>query len=373
MFITVSYLWVKLNFIVCLSYMMGPQYYNSYDRRQYMHHSARSGVSSSEWGVPPKTSREEKRFQPIRRRSTQKMAHAEIVHPSNDTMMMMRYKISFMLLVKVYFATLICSTQAFLPSTRGKTKITETRNLHTHNMPSIVDLRGAIGAEVSWQTSPKGHVSISLFSQKILHVVQSNPMLRNCFLCMALSAMGDLLAQQFEHWQKRPKRTNLQPIKEDPTSIQRLDIRRTTVLATFGFFVCGPFYSAWYPFVYELCRPWSLQQYGPWIPSIVKMVLELTFVEPMFLLSFFSYMNIAKGGSFGTLKKTIQSDFMVTYQYSLLFWPPIMLLSFRFVPVAALPIVVNIANAFWDAFLSYNNFHSTTPTNDDGDIVPVTL
>ena len=233
-------------------------------------------------------------------------------------------------------------------------------------MPSIADLRGR---EVSWQASPKGPLSISLFSQTV-HVVQSNTMLRNCFVCMALSAMGDLLAQQFEHWQKR---SNLETTKEEPTTIQHMDIRRATILASFGFFVCGPFYSAWYPFVYELCRPWSLQQYGPWIPSIVKMVLELTFVEPLFLLSFFAYVNIAKGGSLKTLKKTLRSDFLVTYRYSLLFWPPIMLFSFRFVPVAALPIVVNIANAFWDAFLSYKNFHSPTPTSDGGDVVPVTF
>lgn len=178
-------------------------------------------------------------------------------------------------------------------------------------------------------------------------VVQSNPLLGNSLVCMGLSAIGDLLAQRLEHSEA--------PTLSVPNS---LNVRRASRLAAFGFFLSGPLYSTWYPCLDTMCRPWALEMYGVWATPIVKMILEMILIEPIFLFSFFTFMNFSKGGTLRTLATKLQKEFFSTYRTSLMVWPPFMLLTFRFVPLAALTLVVNVANALWDGYLSYR--HSLT-------------
>jgi hypothetical protein len=180
--------------------------------------------------------------------------------------------------------------------------------------------------------------------------VRSSPVLKNCIMCMWLSAIGDVLAQrleQLEHSKKCGRKEN------------SIDPGRVARLATFGFVVSGPLYSTWYPFLDRLSHAWSLANYGVWTPPIVKMVLEMIFIEPLFLISFFGFMHFV--GTRNTLQsftRKIRAEFVPTYKTSLTVWPPFMLLSFRFVPLSALPSLVNVANTMWDAYLSYR--HSIT-------------
>jgi len=189
-------------------------------------------------------------------------------------------------------------------------------------------------------------------------VIWSSPLLTNSLACMWLSSLGDILAQKFEQFEK--------VASKQPGQATKMDTRRAARLAAFGFMVSGPLYSSWYPLLDSLCSPWSLAKYGVWATPIVKMVLELLLIEPIFLCSFFGFMNFAKGGTMQTFLQKIHSEFIPTYKMSLTIWPPIMLLSFRFVPVAALPMVVNAANALWDAYLSYKNSQSCDPVRDEG-------
>ena len=175
-------------------------------------------------------------------------------------------------------------------------------------------------------------------------IVHSSPIIGNSLVCMGLSAVGDLLAQRLEHMEA-PK----------ISQTNSLDIRRASRLAAFGFFLSGPLYSTWYPCLDNMCRPWALEIYGVWATPIVKMILEMILIEPIFLLSFFTFMNFCKGGTLRTLATKLQKEFFSTYRTSLMVWPPFMLLTFRFVPLAALTLVVNVANALWDGYLSYRH------------------
>ena len=255
------------------------------------------------------------------------------------------------------FACMLRESHAFVARARWNAKAIRKPN----KMAAFVNLRG--GAEPQRCEMVRATVESFPVLSQIFNVVHSSPLFGNSLVCMGLSAIGDILAQKFEHYEQRSTHS---PNIRAPTT-QPLDVGRTWMLASFGLFICGPLYSVWYPFVHELSRPWSLEKYGVWMLPVVKMVLELLFVEPLFLTSFFGYMNFAKGGNLSTLKQTILLEFLRTYKVSLAFWPPIMLISFRFVPVSLLPIVVNVANAFWDAFLSYQNSHSSAfDVNDDG-------
>jgi hypothetical protein len=232
-------------------------------------------------------------------------------------------------------ACMMCQAQAFLPTRRTTKKINE--------MTSFVN-RGR--RSEAMRTSKTVIVSSTLIGQ-IGNAVFSSRVLGNSFACMCLSAIGDILAQRFEHFEQKSK-----------IDFQRktsIDLQRAARLAAFGFIISGPLYSTWYPFLDALCRPWSLEKYGVWAPAIVKMVLEMIIIEPIFLISFFGFMNFAKRGTIGSLRQKIRSDFLPTYKTSLAVWPPFMLLSFRFVPLTALPMLVNAANAMWDGYLSYQH------------------
>lgn len=149
-----------------------------------------------------------------------------------------------------------------------------------------------------------------------------------------------------------------------------MDVYRTVTLASFGLLIAGPLYSMWYPFLDGVCHPWSLTKYGVWATPVVKMIIEMTFLEPVFLSLFFGFMNLAEGGNIQSFQQKMSSEFLPTYKTSLTVWPPYMLLSFRFVPVGAQTIAMNLAMAFWDAFLSYQNSRTTSIIISDG-LVPI--
>jgi protein Mpv17 len=244
--------------------------------------------------------------------------------------------------------SIVCQAQAFLVPPRKTEKI--------NKIASFVN-RG--GKSEAMRASKAVIVSSTLIGQ-IGDAVISSGILGNSFVCMLLSASGDVLAQIFE-----------QKSKTDFQRKTSIDLQRSARLAAFGFIIAGPLYSTWYPFLDALCRPWSLANYGVWAPAIVKMVMEMIFLEPIFLISFFGFMNFAQGGgTISSLGQKIRSDFLPTYKTSLIVWPPFMLLCFRFVPLSALFMVVNVANAMWDGYLSYEHSRTAGLLLNDDDPVP---
>jgi hypothetical protein len=135
--------------------------------------------------------------------------------------------------------------------------------------------------------------------------------------------------------------------------------------------VAGPLYSLWYPFLDDFCHPLTMTKYGVWAAPMIKVMIEMTFLEPVILALFFGYMNVIEGGTVDTYTTKMSSEFLPTYKTSLTVWPPFMLLSFRFVPVQGQTIAMNLAMVFWDAFLSYQNSHTTGTGSHSGQVLPV--
>jgi Mpv17 / PMP22 family len=224
--------------------------------------------------------------------------------------------------------------------------------------PYLTSLRGTTG---------KATASSVTLLVRMGNLIRSRPLLRNSLACMCLSAIGDLLAQRFELFQQRTKHSAKE---ENKSEFDLMDVYRTVTLASFGLLIAGPLYSMWYPFLDGVCHPWSLTKYGVWATPVVKMIIEMTFLEPVFLSLFFGFMNLAEGGNIQSFQQKMSSEFLPTYKTSLTVWPPYMLLSFRFVPVGAQTIAMNLAMAFWDAFLSYQNSRTTSIIISDG-LVPI--
>jgi Mpv17 / PMP22 family len=206
--------------------------------------------------------------------------------------------------------------------------------------------------------------ALPLFAQ--LKTVVSRPILRNSFACMCLAGIGDVIAQRFELFQRRVGKAKDDSDKSD---YELLDFQRAAALASYGLAVAGPLYSLWYPFLDDFCHPLTMTKYGVWAAPMIKVMIEMTFLEPVILALFFGYMNVIEGGTVETYTTKMSSEFLPTYKTSLTVWPPFMLLSFRFVPVQGQTIAMNLAMVFWDAFLSYQN--SQTTRLHGGTVVPV--
>jgi Mpv17 / PMP22 family len=187
------------------------------------------------------------------------------------------------------------------------------------------------------------------------NAIRSKPILRDSLACMCLSGIGDVLAQRFELFQHRTDAKQMTASGKPMSDYELLDFRRASSLASFGLLIAGPLYSHWFPFLDGLCSSWPLAKYGVWAAPTLKMLLEMTFLEPVILSVFFGYMNVAEGGTLETYKHKMREEFVLTYTASLAVWPPVMVLSFRFIPVAAQTVCMSLAEIFFDAFLSYRN------------------
>jgi hypothetical protein len=49
----------------------------------------------------------------------------------------------------------------------------------------------------------------------------------------------------------------------------------------------------------------------------------------------------------------MKRDVLPTYWVDIQVWTPVQMVNFRYVPVSWQPVVVNVANVGWNAYLSY--------------------
>ena len=174
------------------------------------------------------------------------------------------------------------------------------------------------------------------------------------------------------------------------------DWKRTAKCAGYGAFFTGPLLACWYPFLDRLCIHYRLAaRYGVWGAPIAKVVADEFVMDPPCIVTFFGYMAAwehyeqqpsqppqSQLQSFSSQSLTsmvqqppstllswpeifqskVQHQFFPTWTCSLMVWPPILLGTFRFLPLYAQAPVVNVCCIVWDAFLSYRN--SLTSSSD---------
>ena len=198
--------------------------------------------------------------------------------------------------------------------------------------------------------------------------------------------------------------------KNNTTITDWYDWKRTAKCAGFGALFMGPLLACWYPFLDRLCIHYRLAaRYGVWGAPIAKVVADEFVMDPPCIVTFFGYMAAwehyeqqqsharqSQLQSFSSQSPTsmvqqppstllswpeilyskVQHQFFPTWTWSLIAWPPILLGTFRFLPLYAQAPVINVCCIVYDAFLSYRNsltslsdspLEATTVLDDDDD------
>lgn len=220
--------------------------------------------------------------------------------------------------------------------------------------------------------------SKSLLFRHFQHYAMHHPVISNSILCLGLWTAGDLVAQYSEHeplQQQKDNESASSPSTPATTTTQstaiklwnKVDWTRTAQCAAYGAVVTGPFLAVWYPYLERVCIRYQIAaRYGIWGPPVAKVFAENVIVDPPSMALYFGYMTVcenAKDGDDGVPSSSIQSSFQHKIKTQLLpcwmtgltFWPPVLLASFRFLPVYAQAPFINVCFLFWDGFLSHRN------------------
>jgi len=172
--------------------------------------------------------------------------------------------------------------------------------------------------------------------------MDKRPVLANSILGFNLWVAGDLLAQSYEH-------------ENEP-----LNYKRTLQAASYGGFFTGPLYALWFPFLDRQCVAWKIASRftSGWAVPMVKVAADEIVMDPPSIVMFFTYMEFWHNqGKFDyqATKSKIISEFPRAWATSLVVWPAILLVTFRYVPLFAQSVVVNVCAIVWDGFLSHRN------------------
>lgn len=181
--------------------------------------------------------------------------------------------------------------------------------------------------------------------RRLARTMEERPILSNSIVCLKLWVAGDLLAQSYEH---------------DPE--HKYNLKRTCQVAAYGAVVSGPLYAAWYPYLDRKCIGWNLAKYGVWSVPIAKVVIDEFIMDPPTISMFFAYMTWCQNDmifNWELTKQKIKAELPRAWVTSLVTWPAVLVVTFRFVPTHFQTAVVNTCAVVWDGFLSHRNAVAT--------------
>ncbi|CAB9523469.1 MpV17 mitochondrial inner membrane protein [Seminavis robusta] len=198
-------------------------------------------------------------------------------------------------------------------------------------------------------------------SSRLQHWMEHHPVASNSLLCLNLWVAGDALAQysEFRHHHNRTSKDH-----DDESFLSHYDMRRTAQCAGFGACFTGPLIAVWYPYLDRVAIHYRMAaRYGVWGPPVMKVVADEFLMDPPCIVAFFGYMaawehhhDASSSSSWQDLfQAKLRDQFVPSWVTSLIAWPPILLGTFRYLPVFAQAPVINVCCIAWDAFLSHRN------------------
>lgn len=205
--------------------------------------------------------------------------------------------------------------------------------------------------------------------------MEDRPILANSALSLGLWTVGDILAQlsgqKIQHdnngsndISKSASATKTEtgaPTDDHitksttTTATVEIDWMRTFRCASYGAVVTGPLLAVWYPLLDRLCVRYNIVRYGSWAPAIAKVVADECVLDPPTIVLFFGFQNVGEGGTLETFRHKLEREFFTSWAASLIVWPPVLLGTFRFLPLYAQAPLINACCIVWDGFLSYRN------------------
>ena len=206
------------------------------------------------------------------------------------------------------------------------------------------------------------------FLRRLQRAMEHHPVLTNSVICFGLWVAGDGLAQVSEiHYSSN--RNNGSSRRYDNNDdddnressvlsyyMSRYDWYRTAKCASYGALISGPVLAVWYPWLDRLLTgaKYKLNPKG-WTQAVAKVAADEMIMEPPTLFVFYGYMNVFEGGTMSSFWQKLDQEFIRSWITSITYWPPVSLLSFRFLPVYWQAPVINFCCIIWDGYLSHRN------------------
>lgn len=144
-----------------------------------------------------------------------------------------------------------------------------------------------------------------------LRSLNERPVLTKSLTSGTLALLGDLIAQFIEHFR------NSKPFA----------LQRALQFASFGIVISGPIFHLWYKLLEKL-----FQGQQPTLKVVLmKMVVSMLFMRPLFLFVFFTYMPAIQGQTVEEIKKKIKNDLVPAWIASTIVWIPASFVSYKYV------------------------------------------
>ena len=234
--------------------------------------------------------------------------------------------------------------------------------------------------------SPPSSTPASFFRAAIAWYSQSleeRPVLTKSTTASLMGAVGDIVAQLVE--------TSL----EESSGSIRLDVRRTLSLAVEGFVISGPFMH----FGYDLLEAYlpvfqddnnydnnnNNSTYSSWFMVVCQVLVDALFMDSIMVATAIMTTSFLEGSNTTTNNnnksssnknafRTILQDLKVSYLpackaswISSVFWSPVQLLSFKYVPLPFRVAAVNLQDIAWFATISYMSHRCRKKQHQNGD------
>lgn len=173
-------------------------------------------------------------------------------------------------------------------------------------------------------------------------------LVRSMFSISGLMLTGDIIAQQLEDPSKSYVCDNDRFFKLPIPGFNReWNASRSARFATIGFISSGPISHCTYVLAFRLIPGTN------WFDVAKKVGGIVVFNTPIQLSSTFTLTTFFAGGNLADAVKKIKRDMWKTWKVSATFWPPLLALNMKVVPLYSQPIVGGVGWAVWNIFLAY--------------------
>jgi hypothetical protein len=134
---------------------------------------------------------------------------------------------------------------------------------------------------------------------------------------------------------------------------RKFDFSRSIASGIYGGLFLGPVGNLWYKGLDHSVSKYINSKTLPFIFLLVKVLLDIFIFGPVHVSVYFTWMKLCEGATLDEARIKLIEDFVPTFIADSVYWIPIQILNFRFVPVPLQLTIVNIACIFECAGLSF--------------------
>lgn len=206
-------------------------------------------------------------------------------------------------------------------------------------------------------------------------ILQNHPLKTEMITSAGLWFLGDIIAQKVEHrdHERAVYITTTAAAKLSPLSATappstskkeidaladlpspstwRIDVKRTCIQTFYAGAIWGIMGHYWYQLLDKQVLKFASDGSTRFVAT--KLCLEVIFLHPVALCSFFVCVGLLGGESVEDIYKQLRKEFMKTLMLEWCLWTPLDIANFKYVPTRHQLLVVNTASLLDSVMLSY--------------------